>query len=97
MKKNRGDELILVKVHIYMEILQENSLHSFLYLKQEKMSFLKICFFPIQSENKRAEQVLSREGTVASGREDTVGKGGRRINIVQKLCTYISKCKNDIC
>jgi hypothetical protein len=26
-----------------------------------------------------------------------VGKGGMKVNMVQKLCTYVCKCKNDTC
>jgi hypothetical protein len=29
------------------------------------------------------------------GREEDVGKGSRRVNIVQILCTHICKCKNE--
>jgi hypothetical protein len=36
-EKNRGDEPIWVIIHIYVEMSQGNSLHS--YLKQMKMSF----------------------------------------------------------
>jgi hypothetical protein len=59
MKKNRGDEPIGVIIHIYMEISQGNSLCSYLYLKQAKMSFF---FSSIKSENRRMEQVLPRVG-----------------------------------
>jgi hypothetical protein len=38
MKKNRGDEALGVIIHIYMEISQGNSLWSYLYHKQAKMS-----------------------------------------------------------
>jgi hypothetical protein len=41
MKKIRGDKLFGVIVHIYVEISQGNSLCSYIYLKQAKMS----CFF----------------------------------------------------
>jgi hypothetical protein len=36
-KKNRGDEPIWARIHIYIEMLQGNSLDS--YAKQTKMSF----------------------------------------------------------
>jgi hypothetical protein len=39
MRKIRGDKLIGVIIHIYMETLQGNSLCSYLYLKQAKLSF----------------------------------------------------------
>jgi hypothetical protein len=50
------DEPILVIMHIYMGISQENSLCSYLYLKQAKMSFFLFSF--TKSENRREEQVL---------------------------------------
>jgi hypothetical protein len=28
---------------------------------------------------------------------DVAGKGGRRMNTVQKMCTHVCKCKNDNC
>jgi hypothetical protein len=38
MKKIRGDKPVGVIIHTYMEISQGNSLYSYLYLKQAKMS-----------------------------------------------------------
>jgi hypothetical protein len=54
MKKIRGDKPTGVIIHIHMEILQGNSLCSYLYLKQAKMS----CFFlhPIFSPTKIGEE-----------------------------------------
>jgi hypothetical protein len=40
MKKNRGDEPIVVIIHIYMEMSQGHSLCS--YLKQTKISFFSL-------------------------------------------------------
>jgi hypothetical protein len=40
--------------------------------------------------NRRVEQVLS--GTVGtSGRKEEIGKGCRRLNMVQILCTHVCK------
>jgi hypothetical protein len=36
-------------------------------------------------------------GVGASGSEEVVGKGGRRVNTMQKMCTHVYKCKNDTC
>jgi hypothetical protein len=52
MKKSRGDEPIVIIIHIYMEI----SLCSYLYLKQAK----RVIFFFTKSENRRTEQILPR-------------------------------------
>jgi hypothetical protein len=31
------------------------------------------------------------------GRGEVAGKGGRRMNMVQKLHAHVCKCKNDTC
>jgi hypothetical protein len=70
-----------------MEMSQGNSLY---YLKQTKMSVFK--FYKIK--NRRVEQVLFGEvGTRAAGR--MWGKGCRRMTIVQILCSYVCKWKNE--
>jgi hypothetical protein len=43
------------------------------------------------------EQVLPRGESWHSGRGKVVGKWGRRVNTVQKLCTHSCKCNNDTC
>jgi hypothetical protein len=53
MKKIKGDEPMGVITDLYMEISQGNSLCSFIYLKQAKMScfsFLSFLFFLLQSQ-----------------------------------------------
>jgi hypothetical protein len=32
-----------------------------------------------------------------SGKGKMAGKGGRRMNTVQIMCTHVCKCKNDTC
>jgi hypothetical protein len=61
---------------IYMDISQENSLYSYLYLKQARMSFFSFK----KLENKRTEQVLpgvERSLVLVEGSE-VMGKGTRR-------------------
>jgi hypothetical protein len=41
-----------------MEMTQKNSLYSYLYLKQAKMSFFFFLFSSTKSENRSVEQVL---------------------------------------
>jgi hypothetical protein len=49
----------------------------------------------VKLENRKAEQVLPREGMVDTS---TWGVGrGRRINVVQKMCIHACKCKNSAC
>jgi hypothetical protein len=58
--------------------------------------FLSFIFFSSKKlENKRTKEILEGEGS--SGRRKVVGKGGRKVNMVQKMCTYVCKCKNDTC
>jgi uncharacterized membrane protein len=45
MKKNRGDEPNETIILIYMEMSQGNSLCSYCYLKQAKISFILFSFF----------------------------------------------------
>jgi hypothetical protein len=52
MKKKRENEPIEVIIHIYMEISQENSMCSYLYFKQEKMTFFFL-FYSIKSKEGR--------------------------------------------
>jgi hypothetical protein len=56
MEKIREDEPIRVIIHTYMEILQGNSLCSYLYLKQTKVSF----FFFYKNGEKEGRQILPR-------------------------------------
>jgi hypothetical protein len=98
MNKNRGDEPLGAIIHIYMAIPQGNSLCCYLYLKEAKCksSFL---FFLLKNQRIRG---LNRfcphppgEGVHdTSERRKMVGKLGRRVNTVQKLCLHIHKCKN---
>jgi hypothetical protein len=45
------------------------------------------------------EQVMPRvwEEVGTSGRVEVVEKGCKRVNMVQILCTYVCKFKNDTC
>jgi hypothetical protein len=91
VRKIRGDEPIWVIIHIYMEISQGNSLCS--YLKQNKNV---IFFFYIIGEQEGGiGPVGGGIGTTGSGED--VGKGCRRVNMVQILCVHICKWKNDAC
>jgi hypothetical protein len=75
-----------------MELSQGNSLCS--YLKQTKLSFFSFA----KSENKRVEQILPGMGGVGTSvKEEEVGKGHGRVNIVQILCTHVCKWKNNTC
>jgi hypothetical protein len=60
------------------------------YFKQTKMSF-----FPFtKSESRWAEQILPGE-VDTTGRGEDVGKGHRKVNIVQTWCTHVCKWKNE--
>jgi hypothetical protein len=83
-----------------MEISQGNSLCSHLYLKLKChgfFCFIFSLFFSYKIENRRVEQDLAREEGWHQWERGSVGEWGRRVNTVQKLCTHVSKCKNDNC
>jgi hypothetical protein len=99
MKKIRGNKPINVIVHIYMEMPQGNSLCSYLYLKQAKMSFFFLLFFFLQQTQRigggNRSFPVGRVST--SGRGDVEEKVGRMVNTVQKMCAHVSKCKKQYC
>jgi hypothetical protein len=100
MKKTKGDEPIGVVIHICMETTQRSSLCGYLNLKLAKRSCFSLHLFSsTKSENRSAEHVLLGVGGVfgTGGRGEVVGKGGRRMNTVQIMCTHVYKCKNDTC
>jgi hypothetical protein len=58
-------------------------------------SFYLFAFFLPQNwrtEGQNKSCPAGRAGT--SGREEVLGKQGRRVNIMQKMCMDVSKCKN---
>jgi hypothetical protein len=74
-----------------MEMSHGNSRCS--YLKQTNLSF----FFLLQ--NQRTGSAQGRVGGSGIGNRsvENVGKGCRRVNMVQILCTHACKWKNDAC
>jgi hypothetical protein len=66
-----------------MEVPQGDSLCS--YLKQAKIWFLLFLSFA-KSENRGAKQALP--GGVYTGGRGEVGEEGKRVNVVQILCTH---------
>jgi hypothetical protein len=90
-KKYRGDELIWVIIHIYIDMSEENSLCC--YLKQTKMIF----FSSTKSENKRAGKILPG-CLVPEGQGRSWGrKGHRRVNTMKILGTHVCKWENGTC
>jgi hypothetical protein len=96
MKKITGDKPVGIIIHTYMEISQGNSLCSYLYLKQAKMScfsFDLFSFFLLQNRRTGGQnKSYPREKAVTSGRREVLRK---EVNMVQKMCTHVCKCKND--
>jgi hypothetical protein len=66
----------------WLNIVLENFLKN--YSQKQFCIWLKIRHCPV-----------GRFGT--SGRREVAEKGDRRVNTVQKLCTYACKCNNDTC
>jgi hypothetical protein len=81
MKTIRGDKPIGVIIHLYKEISQRNSLCSYLYLKQAKMScfsFYPFSFFMYiigEQEGRTSPAQGWKAGT--SGKGEVLGKGVR--------------------
>jgi hypothetical protein len=84
-KKNRGDEPIGIIINICMEISQVNSLVDILISNYQKCYIYFFLFSSTKSENRRVEQVLpwGSEQLVPMGWGKVVGKGVRRVNMVQ--------------
>jgi hypothetical protein len=84
MKKIRGNKSIGVIIHVYTEISQGNSLCSYLYFKQAKMSCVSfyLFFFLLQNRIIRG-QTSPAQGRGTSGKGEELGKGDRRVNLVQ--------------
>jgi hypothetical protein len=60
------------------------------------MFFLYFLFFPTKSEHRRAKQMLPRGEVRHHWEGGGIGDWGRRVNIVQKMYTHVSKCINDL-
>jgi hypothetical protein len=78
------------KLFVYISLSQNSKkCHVFL--------FIFYLFSSTKSQNKRAEEVQggNGDGTVDGG--EVVGKGGRKMNILQIMCIHICKYKNDTC
>jgi hypothetical protein len=80
---------------IYMEISQENSLCSHVYLKQEKISFFLLDTTWVGLMHRRMKQGL------LGGWYHWEGGGGRdrsrRATMIQKMSKHVYKCKNNTC
>jgi hypothetical protein len=81
-----------------MEMPQGNSLCSYVYLKQARIScfsfyFLSFFFYKIGQQESRTGPAQG-VGLALVGRSR---EKDRRMNMVQKMCTHLCKCKNDTC
>jgi hypothetical protein len=97
MKKIKGDEPILVIIHIKMEISQETPCVATLFKQAKIPVFLFIlCLFSSTRSENRSCRVWGeglRQWKGGGGRE----RRGGRVNMVQKMCTHVSQCKYDTC
>jgi hypothetical protein len=84
MKKNRGDNPIVVIIHTYMEISQGNSLCRYLYVKEAKMSCFSfyLLFFLLKNWKKEGQnrffQGKGSRGSIGTGVGKRQGKGTGR-------------------
>jgi hypothetical protein len=88
MKNNRREEQIGVITHIYMEISQGNSLCSYLYFKQTKVSYFSFSFFLLQIREQKSGIGAAQGGVGIYERGEVARKGGRRVNTMQK-CVHV--------
>jgi hypothetical protein len=96
VKKIRGDKLVGVIIHIYMEISQGNSLCSYPYLKLKCQVFSFYLFFFIFYKIREQKGGTSPEGGAGiNGRGRVLGKNGKEGEYGTKMCIHVSKCKND--
>jgi hypothetical protein len=82
-----------------MEISQGNSLciATFITNKQKYHVFIfSFSFYKIREKEGRTGSAKG-VGVSTSERREVMGKRDRRVNMVQKLCTHVCKCKNDTC
>jgi hypothetical protein len=81
MKKIRGNKPIGIIIHTYMEIC----IASFISTYNFMFFILSFLFFsPTKSENRSVEQVLLRGKSLHQlGSGVVLGKGGRRVNVMQ--------------
>jgi hypothetical protein len=90
MKKIRGDKSVGFIIHIYMEKTQENTLCSYLHHKQANVMVFFFFFLFFSStilENRRGNRSCPKVG-LAAMRGEVLGKGGSRVNMVQK-CVHM--------
>jgi hypothetical protein len=84
MKKIRGDKTSGVIIHTNMEISQENSLCSYLYLKLKCHGFFVLCFL-LQNWRTAVQNKSCPGWRAAQGeRRKVLRKGSRSINTVQE-------------
>jgi hypothetical protein len=77
-----------IYVYIYMEMSQGNQ---YIAILNKNVIF----FFYIKGEQEGRTGPVWGVGT--SGRREDVGRGCRRVNMVEILCTHVCKWKNEIC
>jgi hypothetical protein len=88
----------VVIIHIYMEIHKETlCVATFITNKQKDIfKFFSFFFFLLQIQIIEGQNRSYLWGFLPV-KGEVAGKGGRRVNTVQKLCTPECKCKNDTC
>jgi hypothetical protein len=62
-----------------------------------KQKFHFFYFFFYKLENRRVEQALPTWGRLVPVGGGGGRERGRRMNIVQIMCTHVCKCENDTC
>jgi hypothetical protein len=92
VKRIRGDESIGV-VYAWKYHKETPCVPNFTSKKQNSHVFLFTFFFYIFREQEGRTDV----GGVGTSGGGVAGKWGRRVNMMQKMCTHVCKCKNNTC
>jgi hypothetical protein len=83
--------------YVYTWKYHKETLCSYIYLKQAKMSHFSFFFYKSREQKAGNSPAQVGKGDGTSGMGEVMGKRSRRVNTVQKMCTYVYRCKNDAC
>jgi hypothetical protein len=92
MKKIRGGKPFRVIIHIYMELSQGNSLSTTFFSNRLKFHVFRFIFFFFLLQNQRTggqNKSCPGDKVGTSGRGEVMGKGSRRMNVLQKKCVHM--------
>jgi hypothetical protein len=84
-------------LYIYIYIHTHTHTHIYMYIYIYHKQKCQVFFFFLLQNWRTGGWNRSCPGGVATSVGGVGGKGSRRVNMVQKMCTHVCKCKNDTC